>query len=290
MPIKLLALDIDGTLLDSRGEISARTRLKIDEARRQGVLIALVTGRRFRSARPIVQELELEVPLISHNGALTKNVATLETYGYYPLDAETAREVIQIGRECGSDMICCDDPQGLGVMVIEGVSPDNRALHRYLDKYRDSVVEVPDLLEYVDHAPIQVMFSGRCARMDSFADHLQAATNGRTQLFKTRYLSVDLTILDALSPLASKAAGLEAVARTHGIDPHEVMAVGDNHNDLPMLRFAGLGVVMDNAEDELKRSGFPLTSSNDQDGVAEAIERYVLQEPSKNPPRTKDKE
>jgi hypothetical protein len=276
MVIRLLALDIDGTLLDSRGEISARTREALDEVRRRGVLIALVTGRRFRSARPIVQELGLAVPLISHNGALTKNVSTLETIGYHPLEAETARAVIRLGRECGSDLICCDDPDGLGVMVIEGVSAENTALHRYLDKYRDSVVEVRDLLEYVDHAPIQVMFSGRCAQMDRFADHLQAAMNGRLQLFKTRYPKADLTILDALSTAASKGAGLEAVARTHGLSRDEVMAIGDNHNDLTMLRFAGCGVVMANAEDELKQAGFALTSSNDEDGVAEAIERYLL--------------
>jgi HAD superfamily hydrolase (TIGR01484 family) len=164
-------------------------------------------------------------------------------------------------------------------MVIEGVSAGNRALHRYLEKYRDSVVEVADLLEYVDHAPIQVMFSGRCAQMEEFAERLQTTMDGRLQLFKTRYLKADLTILDALAVAASKGAGLEAVAQTHGIARDEVMAVGDNHNDLTMLRSAGLGVVMANAEDELKQSGFALTSSNDEDGVAEAIERFIFPEP-----------
>jgi hypothetical protein len=277
MPIKLLALDIDGTLLNSRGELSARNRAALDEVRRRNVLIALVTGRRFRSARPVVQELDLAIPLISHNGALTKNATTLETIGYHPLATEMAREVISIGRERGVDMICCDDPDGLGVMVIEGVSAENKALHRYLEKYRDSVVEAPDLLAYLDHAPIQIMFSGRCARMDEFADHLQAVLGSRLQLFKTRYLAADLTILDALSVSASKGSGLEAVARAYGISREEVMAVGDNHNDLTMLRFAGLGVVMGNAEDELKHTDFALTSSNDEDGVAEAIERFIIQ-------------
>ena len=278
MPIKLLALDIDGTLLNARGEVSPRNRAAIDEARRRGVHIALVTGRRFRSARPIVQELELAVPFISHNGALTKDVSTLETIGYHEMEAEVAREVISLGRACKVDLICCDDPDGLGVMVIEGVSAENKALHRYLDKYRDSVVEVADLLAYVDHAPIQIMFSGGCARMDEFAEHLQAMTKSRVQLFKTRYLKADLTILDALSPTASKGAGLEAVAQAHGINRQEVMAIGDNHNDLTMLRFAEIGVVMANAEDELKQLGFPLTASNEEDGVAEAIEKFILQE------------
>jgi hypothetical protein len=277
MPIKLLALDIDGTLLTPRGELTPRNSATINRARELGVLVVLVTGRRFNSARELVQRLELDIPLVSHNGALTKNIETLETLDFHPLDTGIARAIIGVGREFGADMICCDDPQGLGTMVIEGVSPDNKSLHRYMEKYRDSVVEVPDLLEYVDHAPIQMMFSGRCDPMEEFAENLKAAMGEQIQLFKTRYRSADLTILDALSDKASKGASLETVAQKHGIAREEVMAIGDNHNDLTMLRYASLGVVMANAEDELKEMGFEMTSSNEEDGVAEAIEKYILQ-------------
>jgi Cof subfamily protein (haloacid dehalogenase superfamily) len=276
MPIKLLALDIDGTLLTPHGEITPRNSAAINSARQSGVQIVLVTGRRFNSARELAQRLDMGAPLISHNGALTKNVETLETLDYHPLDIGTARAIIGFGRECGADMICCDDPHGLGKMVIEGVSEENKSLHRYLDKYRDSVSVVSDLLEYVDHPPIQIMFSGRCDPMDDYAERLNAAMDGRIQLFKTRYRSADLTILDALSATASKGASLATIAKNHGVAREEIMAVGDNHNDLTMLRYAGLGVVMANAEDELKRMGFELTSSNEEDGVAEAIEKHIL--------------
>jgi Cof subfamily protein (haloacid dehalogenase superfamily) len=276
MPIKLLALDIDGTLLTPQGEITPRNSAAINGARQSGVQIVLVTGRRFNSARELAQRLDMGAPLISHNGALTKNVETLETLDYHPLDIGIARAIIGFGRECGADMICCDDPHGLGKMVIEGVSDENKSLHRYLDKYRDSVSVVSDLLEYVDHPPIQIMFSGRCDPMDDFAVRLKAAIGERIQLFKTRYRSADLTILDALSVTASKGTSLATIAKKHGVAREEIMAVGDNHNDLTMLSYAGLGVVMANAEDELKRMGFELTSSNEEDGVAEAIERHIL--------------
>lgn len=276
MPIKLLALDIDGTLLTPHGEITPRNSAAINMARQSGVQIVLVTGRRFNSARELAQRLDMGAPLISHNGALTKNVETLETLDYHPLDIEIARAIISFGRECGADMICCDDPDGLGKMVIEGVSEENKSLHRYLDKYRDSVSVVSDLLGYVDHSPIQIMFSGRCDPMDDFAARLKVAMGERIQLFKTRYRSADLTILDALNVTASKGASLAAIAKKHGVAREAIMAIGDNHNDLTMLRYAGLGVVMANAEDELKRMGFELTSSNEEDGVAEAIERHIL--------------
>ncbi|MFN8001053.1 MAG: Cof-type HAD-IIB family hydrolase [Acidobacteriota bacterium] len=276
MPIRLLALDIDGTLLTSRGELTARNQTALQAAKQQGVQVVLLTGRRFNSARELVLQLALDIPLVSHNGALTKNIETLETLDFHPLAADITREIIRIGRACGVDMICCDDPHGMGTMVIEGVSEQNKALHRYLEKYRHSLVEVPDLLEYVQRDPIQMMFSGRCDPMDEFAVELGRAMDGQIQLFKTRYRSVDLTLLDALSLTASKGESLAKLAREHGVTPDEVMAVGDNYNDLTMLRFAGLGVVMGNAEEDMKQMGFAVTGSNENSGVADAIEKYIL--------------
>jgi hydroxymethylpyrimidine pyrophosphatase-like HAD family hydrolase len=147
---------------------------------------------------------------------------------------------------------------------------------RYLNKYRDSVMEVPDLVEFVKEPPIQIMFSGHCAQMELFAGKLLAVMGERIRLFKTRYLQYDLTIIDAVSIRASKGDSLSRIADRHGIARAEVMAIGDNHNDLTMLEYAGLGVVMANAEEELKDMGFAITSSNEEDGVAEAIERYII--------------
>jgi Cof subfamily protein (haloacid dehalogenase superfamily) len=276
MPFKLIALDIDGTLLTTRGEITPRTSQALNHARQLGVQIVLVTGRRFNSARELVLRLELDVPLVSHNGALTKNIETLEVVDFHPLDDAIAREVIHFGRRHGVDMICNDDPHGLGTMVIEGVSPDNKALHRYLNLYRSSVVEVSDLVEYVQTPPIQLTVSGRCDPTDEFELKLREAMNDRVQIFKTRYRSYDLTILDVLSATASKGESLAAVAARHNVAREEIMAVGDNHNDLTMLRYAGLGVVMGNAEEELKQMGFAQTASNEDDGVALAIEKFIL--------------
>jgi Cof subfamily protein (haloacid dehalogenase superfamily) len=276
MPYKLIALDIDGTLLTTRGEITARTSKALNKARQLGVQIVLVTGRRFNSARDLVLRLELDIPLVSHNGALTKNIETLEVVDFHPLDTETAREVIHFGRQHGVDMICNDDPHGLGTMVIEGISPDNKALHRYLNLYRSSVVEVADLLNYVQSPPIQLTVSGRCDPTDEFEVKLREAMGEQVRIFKTRYRAYDLTILDVLSLTASKGESLAAVAARHGIASEEIMAVGDNHNDLTMLRYAGLGVVMGNAEDELKQMGFELTASNEEDGVAQAIEKFII--------------
>jgi 5-amino-6-(5-phospho-D-ribitylamino)uracil phosphatase len=277
MPIKLLALDIDGTLLTTSGELTARNQAAIEEARSRGVHIVLLTGRRFGSAYLLMQELKLETPLISHNGALTKDLKTLETHHLYPLTIETASELIEIARDSGVDLVCSfDEPRGLGKMIIEGISENNKSLQRYIEKYRDSVIEVADLITYLQHPPIQIMFSGRCHLMDEFAVTLEEAMGDRVRVFKTRYPAYDVTILDAVNEQASKGESLARIANEQGIAREQVMAIGDNHNDLTMLRFAGLGIVMANAEDVLKEMGFLSTSSNEDDGVAEAIERYIL--------------
>jgi hypothetical protein len=277
MPIRLLALDIDGTLLTSRGELTPRNQKAIEAARNQGVHIVLMTGRRFGSAWLLLQELAFDVPVVSHNGALTKDTKTLETIDIHPLENDTAHEIIRTARHCGADMIlCCDEPGGLGKMVVEGISETNGALNRYLKKYADTLHEVGDLLDYNEHPPLQMMFSGSCARMEEFAVDLQRALGDRVRIFKTRYPSVDLTILDAISPRASKGDSLAMLAGQLGIRREDVMAVGDNHNDLPMLHYAGRGVVMGNAESEMKQFGFAETSSNEESGVAEAIEKYIL--------------
>ena len=276
MPVKLLALDIDGTLLNPRGEITPRTLSAINQARQQGVLVVLVTGRRFGSARDLLVRLQLDIPLVSHNGALTKNIKTLETLDFHPLDAELAREMIRFGRAHSVDMICNDDPHGVGTMVIESISESNKPQQRYLNQYRSAVVEVPDLLEHIQSPPIQLTVSGRCDPTEEFERRLGELMEGRVQLFKTRYRAFDLTILDVLSTTASKGESVARIARQHGIAQEETMAIGDNHNDLTMLRYAGLGVVMANAEDELKQMGFEQTTSNEEDGVAEAIEKFIL--------------
>src|SRR5256714_13735742 len=125
MTIRLIALDLDGTLLNSRGELSGRNRAAIEAARGRGVSVALVTGRRFRDARPLALELGLDVPLIAHNGALTKHARTLETVAAIPLPLATAREVLRVGRAHRVDPLVSDDPEGPGLLVYEHINETN---------------------------------------------------------------------------------------------------------------------------------------------------------------------
>jgi Cof subfamily protein (haloacid dehalogenase superfamily) len=291
MSIRLLALDLDGTLLNSRGELPERNLLAIAAARRKGVRVALVTGRRFRDARPLALELGLDVPVISHNGALTKHARTLETVAARLLPLAAAREVLRIGRENKMDALVSDDPHGAGVMVYDYQSDDNPALAKYIawsrrihgEEAAESIRRVASLEDYLDHAPVHITFSGSVARMQHLGERLMEELGAGVKILSTVYPKPDFALLDVLHPEVSKGEGCEAAAREQGLRREEVMAIGDNFNDLEMLQYAGTSVLMGNAADSLRalledRADCYTTTTNDEDGVAVAIEKFILQE------------
>ncbi len=286
MAIRLLALDLDGTLLGPRGQISERNRQAIEKTREAGVRVAVVTGRRFRDARPIALELGLDVPVIAHNGALTKHARTLETVSVLPLPLSEARKALRVGRDAGADALLSDDHIGLGVLIYDHLSGDNLAVHKYVawarrihgeEEGNKAVQQVESLEDYLDHEPIHLAFSGGCKKMDKLEELLHSELGGNVKVVSTKYPEQDFTLLDIVNPAASKGAGVAAAAAELGATADEIMAVGDNYNDLEMLLFAGIGVVMANAPLSLREiAGLHPTASNIEDGVALAIEKFIL--------------
>jgi len=285
MTIRLLALDLDGTLLNSRGQVSERNRNALEQARESGVRVAIVTGRRFRDARPTALELGLDVPVIAHNGALTKHARTLETVAVLLLPLTAARRSLEVGRAADADALLSDDHEGLGVLVYDHLRGDNHAAQLYVNWSRrihgdgsEAVRQVASLEEFLNHEPIHLAFSGGCAKMKALEKNLLEELGTTVKIFSTTYQNKDFTLLDIVHPEASKGVGVAAAAAELGVLREEVMAVGDNLNDLEMLHYAGTGVVMKNAEASLQEiEGLYATSTNDEDGVARAIERFILQ-------------
>lgn len=287
MAIRLIALDLDGTLLNSRGELTARNRTALEAARARGTSVALVTGRRFRDARPLALELGLDVPLIAHNGALTKHARSLETVSAILMPVEAARAVVRVGRAHGADALLSDDHIGEGTLVYDHISEGNTALAKYIawsrrvvgDDAARAIRRVASLEDYLDHDPLHIAFSGGCSEIERLVEVMRRELGSTVKLLMTLYPKMDFALLDVLHPQASKGAGLAAVAADERISPEEIMAVGDNYNDIEMLQYAGTGVLMRNAEMSLREHGrFHLTASNDEDGVALAVERFVLKE------------
>ncbi len=285
--IKLLALDLDGTTLTSTGHISSANRKAIRAAEERGVLVTIATGRRYRDARPVGLDLELNAPLITHNGALLKFAETMETVHSSLLSSALSLEIVQLGKSLGGDALVSVDPNGKGTLLYDRVSDDNTPLKKYL-RWAETLHGEGPGREGVDHVEVldevipqydvvHISFSGTCSPMRDLETNLRQVLGDSVTLLATIYPRLDFTLLDILPPDASKGHAVAKLAEINGLRPENVMAIGDNFNDLEMLLYAGTPVVMGNADPSLLEMGeFYTTLNNDDSGVAAAIERFIL--------------
>lgn len=273
--IRLLALDIDGTLLNSQSQISDSDMAALRRAHEAGMEVVLVTGRRHDFALPIAQQLGFDLPLISSNGAITRSLAG-ETFSRDLLPARICRALCQTMLEFRGNTVLTFDRPGKGAIVLEHLNDLENSIRRWLEKnmqYIEFIVPIEDAL-VTD--PVQAMFCGSIARMRQALEQLQVSgLRDQITVLRTEYPLRDLTIVDVLNRGCSKGHALERWARHRGIPRDQVMAIGDNYNDVEMLAFAGVPFIMGNAPEELKAQGWPVTLSNDQNGVAAAIEQVL---------------
>jgi len=285
--IKLLALDLDGTTLNSVGQVPDANREAIRAAEEAGVLVTIATGRRFRDAQPVGIDLGLNAPLITHNGGLLKYADSEETVHCSILNTDTSLEVVRVGKEFGGDALVSIDPNGRGTLLYDRISEDNIALKKYLrwsaglhgDEIGRSGVEHVFRLEDIlhGHQIVHISFSGGCTSMLELEKTLNDEFKGKVTILATIYPTLDFTLLDILPPDASKGHGVSRLAELNGLTAANVMCIGDNFNDLEMLEYAGTPVVMGNAAQALlDRPDFHTTSTNDESGVAAAIEQFIL--------------
>jgi Cof subfamily protein (haloacid dehalogenase superfamily) len=278
MPIRLIALDIDGTLLNSRWEVSPANRAAIAEASRRGIEVALVTGRRYDFAMLVVRQIESPLTMIVNNGAMVRTNDGL-TQLRHLLRKETARRVLQSTkswREAAS--VVFDRPKSNQV-ILESIRWDDSVRSAYYARNRQFLGEASPLESCLVEDPIQIMFAGALAPMREIEAVLRAAPFvDQYALAVTLYEERDFSMIDVIHPHVTKGATLAEWAAFRHIKPSEILAIGDNHNDLEMLSFAGIPVVMGNGVPELKARGWHITHSNDEDGVAAAITQFVLRE------------
>jgi Cof subfamily protein (haloacid dehalogenase superfamily) len=276
MPVRMIAMDVDGTLLDSRHELPAANREAIEEAAARGIEMVLVTGRRFDFARPIAENFGCELTLVVNNGALIKSKSG-HTHLRNLLPRELAREVLGATREFRSGTAVVFDRARERQVIFERVFWDDPVSSGYYQRNREFIAECAPLENCLEEDPIQVMFTGSVARMRAALAALEAMPRARDfALALAEYEARDFSILDVIRQGCSKGAALAEWTRRRGVARGDVMAIGDNWNDRDMLEFAGLPVVMGNCIAELKTRGWAMTQTNDESGVAAAIRKYAL--------------
>jgi Cof subfamily protein (haloacid dehalogenase superfamily) len=281
----MIAMDIDGTLLDSKAQIPPENLSAIAQAASRGIEIVLVTGRRFDFALPIAQTIPCELHLLVNNGALAKSRDGV-THLRSLLPRETARKILEATTEFREYAgVVFDRSQGHRV-ILEKVDWDDPVRGAYLRRNREHIGLCTPLTDCLsdenpdseaNEDPIQVAFTGNCQPIRAAMRKLEAlaSTHGFSQSL-TEYLGRDLSVLDVLRRGVTKGSALRQWVRLRSLQREDVMAIGDNWNDREMLEFAGTSVVMGNSVAELKTLGWPVTGSNDEAGLADAIRTYAL--------------
>ncbi len=265
MSIKLAAIDLDDTLLNNRHMISPACVDAIRRVKEQGVYVVLATGRMYRAALPFAQQLELEMPLIAYQGALVKNSGSGEVLYERTLDAQLSLHLIDFLEFQRIDYhIYCNDQVYARKMLpllekharVTGINPVING------DMAGVIMKTPPL-------EIMAVFQDYTRRKDVEL-MLRDRYHGRLHLSRFKY-----NTLEIMDRLATKAQALATVAARLGVQQHEVMAIGDSHNDVPMIEWAGIGVAVGNAHPRVKAAADFITGSNEEEGVIAALEKFI---------------
>jgi Cof subfamily protein (haloacid dehalogenase superfamily) len=264
-PPRLVAFDLDGTLVGRDLTISPRVRETIARMREAGVAGCLVTGRMYRSTLPFVRELHFDAPVICYQGAAIIDPATDDVLDHVALSNEIVRELIAAA---GADR--------MHLQLYRNDEFYCETRNRYSELYASLAmtepVIVPSLREAFAYSPAtKAVIVADAPAAQRYAEHLAERLRGRA--YVTRSLPEFVEVLD---PAVDKGAALRFVAKRLGVAPEETLAIGDSWNDAPLLRAAGFGVAMGSAPPELREIADACVDDLAHDGVAQALEAYVL--------------
>ena len=274
--IRLIAIDIDGTLLNSKNELSAANLAALRRAHEDGIEVVLGTGRRHAFAMPIAEALGFDLWMISSNGAVTRSTKDEHFYIDF-LPAKVCRDLcIYMGDQFRANTVITFERPGKGALIVERTDELTESIQRWIEKNSQFIEYIVPIESAITDDPIQAMFCGTIPKMELAQAKLLAwKDRGQITVLKTQYDHRNLCIVDILNRECSKGHALERFAAARGISRDEIVAIGDNYNDIEMLRLAGHPFIMGNASNELKQNGWPVTLTNDESGVAAALEQVL---------------
>lgn len=278
MPVRLVALDIDGTLLNSNSEVAPAVVRAVQRTRESGVEVVLATGRRFRTTRVVAETLSLDGHAVVFNGGVLKDLSSGRTLDAVHLSRDVLLECADSMRPLAPPIVYCDSSGGeTETDMLAESHPDEHALQReYLDSNRSWLRTVDDIT--ADHVGPALMLAtiGTADRLEPLYHELRERLGSRAEVRFLANPAASSTFLEILPASTSKWHAVSRLADELGIEHTEVLAIGDDTNDLEMIRGAGIGVAMGNAVDPVRDAADWVTKSHDDDGVARALERFVL--------------
>lgn len=265
MEIKLIACDLDGTLLNSERQISERTKKAVQKVIKAGKMFIIATGRMYIAAKPFAEQLELDVPIVTYNGALIKGSKSEKIFLEQPINLATAQELLDYLKITGSyanfyvgDTLYIKEHNDYSFKY--GEMQNN---HTCIKALGEAFYTAPGRPYKVLLMMEEEELPGTMAKFkERFADKLHI-TSSHPQF------------LEVMEPGVNKWQAIKKLASQFNIKPEEIMCLGDSGNDLEMIANAGLGVAMGNAQESIKKAAKIITASNDNDGVALVLESIL---------------
>lgn len=264
MTIKLFVTDLDGTLLNKNHEVSEENKSAIREIVAKGVTATIATGRMYSSALPYAKQLEVDVPIITYNGALIKSVSGEVIFESY-LDPKIVSEIYEFCVAHGWYIQAYADD------VLYFKDHDARAKSYETLAGLKGVALGDKLYEVTEKVPKMLIITDNEAETDAIVPVLQAYFKDR--IFATKS---NPDYIEIVNPSVNKSAALDLLIEKLHLTKDEVLAIGDSNNDLPMLKTAGFSVAMGNARDHVKAVVSAVTTDCEHSGVAAAIHKYIL--------------
>jgi Cof subfamily protein (haloacid dehalogenase superfamily) len=267
MKYKLLALDLDDTLLNDQLKISPRNAAAIRKVAAKGVLVTIATGRMFRSALPYARELKVDLPLITYHGALVKYAGSGEVLRHCPVPFETALEIIKLAEEEGFHLNLYFDDR----LFIKEENEKTRYYQTIASIPVEPVGNLSRFLLEEKIEPTKLTIIDLEGRLEEIQQLLRGKYFSGLSILRSRPYFLEITHRGA-----TKGQALNFLAEREGISAKEIVAIGDSYNDIDMLQFAGLGVAVANAPQEVKNAADVITRAGSEDGVAAFLEEYLL--------------
>lgn len=267
MQYKLVAIDMDGTLLNSNKEISNRNIKTIRKATEKGIIIAICTGRPIKGIEPYIEALGLDIPYMAYNGALIVMGKSGEIIYDQRLTPDDARVVISWGKKLDTTIIAWIT-DGLRDTLFTSAFNADLEIYKQYSSVEPALIQDEEAL--IQAGITKILFCDAIDKIECIEKTLRDNLNLEVDFYTSQP-----EYLEFVDKRASKAAAMGILGAQFGIKQEEMVAIGDGFNDLSMIEYAGLGVVMENAPEELKKKADYVTLSNDDDGVAHVIDKII---------------
>jgi Cof subfamily protein (haloacid dehalogenase superfamily) len=278
MTYKMIAIDLDGTLLSPLGHVTDRTKAAVHRCLRAGILVCFATGRNWTESRTVLDAIEHYASAVFAGGSMVVDTGKRVTIHRTKMNPELARDLCSVLEDDGHAVLALQDTHAAGVdYLVSGDLPMNAETRRWMRATNAAVTLVPRLSRHDHPHTIRLSIVAPSEQVQSVKTQIDKRFAERIFGLAIRVPNAGVDVYEIFDPAVNKWEGILHVARRHNIDPAHIIAIGDDLNDVPMIRQAGLGVAMGNARPEVKQIAARIIGSNEEDGLARFLEELVVE-------------